>query len=495
MGVVRKILIFLVLTAGIIAVGKLVPRLLPDRSSAPSAPNTGLSPDSLRDTTNALPAVEADTTGGRWHEKLFEPLERMYGLDSKSIKQKRGYWEAVFPKGKPIHEYALAIEEICRAKEITVEQGVELRPINRSVEYLLQSNGQRIKLRASLGNAFMAGSAKLAIVFTGLDSLTETQAAELESAAWDKSLVVNPYNPNPALKKLRFTRPRNELLVELPMEPSSYPYVDPGKHALFIHHSKEDVESILDEDLDSVKQAAGFVSRYGDRAIENQPLLEKFFQYTARKNLAFLDLTGSPRSLARQTAVAQGARSRSLTAYKDSVHIEEELARKAAMAQKTGDAILVLPYTATGFRNLQAALSAEAVRFNEMGLELVTLSSLAAKQDSIASAAESTKPSESEKSAPAPASSARPAASKSGAPKGAASSGKSGGAGTPGGKGKPSAGKSTSTPAAKSAKQAAKAPAKPAGKTPAKPASKEKSSGGKEKAKTGAQAGKKNTAR
>lgn len=387
MGVVRKILIFVVLTAGIILVGRLVPRLLPHHQAPVPVPNSGLVADSLRDSTNALPEAAADTTGGRWHEKLFEPLQRAFQLPAKSIKQKKGFWEVVFPKGKPIHEYALAIETICRTQGIVVELGVELRPANRSVEYLLQSSGQHIKLRASLGSAFMAGSAKLAIVFTELDSLREVQLAALEVAAWDKSLVVNPYSPNQALKKLRFTQARNEILIEMPMEPAAYPYVDPGKHALFIHHGKEDVARILDQDLDSLPHAAGFSSRYGDRAIENQPLLEKFFQYAARKNKVFLDLTGSPRSLARQTAATQSARSRSLIAYKDSIHIEEELARKTAMAQKTGDAILVLPYTVFGFRNLEKALAANAVRFNEMGLELVTLSALMSAPDTVATGA------------------------------------------------------------------------------------------------------------
>jgi polysaccharide deacetylase 2 family uncharacterized protein YibQ len=404
MGVVRKILIFFVLTAGIIAVGKLAPRLLPASHPSPPVPNARLVADSLRDSTNALPEMEADTTGGRWHEKLFEPLQRAFDLSAKSIKQKKGFWEVVFPKGKPIHEYALAIETICRAQGIIVEEGVELRPANRSVEYLLQSNGQRIKLRGSLGSAFMAGSAKLAIIFTELDSLREMQLAALEAAPWEKSLVVNPYSPNPLLRKLRFTQARNEILIDLPMEPSAYPYVDPGKHALFIHHGKDDVARILDEDLDSLPHAAGFASRYGDRAIENLPLLEKFFQYALPKHLAFLDLTGSPRSLARQAAAAQGARSRSFTAFRDSAHIEEELARKAALAQKTGEAVLVLPYTASGFRILDKSLEANAVRFNAMGLELVTFSALVSAPDTLATGAAtpSAPASPSTLSAPAP---------------------------------------------------------------------------------------------
>jgi polysaccharide deacetylase 2 family uncharacterized protein YibQ len=373
MGLIRKILIFTVLTAGIILLGRLAGRLLP-RSPAPAP--VPVATDSLRDSTNALPAVEADTTGGRWHERLFDPLERANGLTPKSLKRKPGYYELTVPKGKPIHEYALEIEKTCRARGIKVLQGAELHPANRSVEYLLESNGQRIKLRASLGTSVLAGAARLAVVFTGMDSLTLGQAQALQDADWDKTLVIDPYNPNPALRALRDGDGRTAILVELPMEPSAYPYVDPGKHALFIHHTKDDVERILGEALDSLPKAVGFASRYGDRAIENQPLLEKLFQFTARRKLLFLDFTGSQRSLARQTAAAQGARSRSLSVFRDSVHLEDELARKVALAQKTGEAVLAVPFTASVFRILSKSLEANAPRFNEMGLELVTLTGL-----------------------------------------------------------------------------------------------------------------------
>src|SRR5690606_10081560 len=163
MDVVRKILIFIVLTAGIIMLGRLAPRILPFGNPEAPPTNSTLAPDSLMDSTNALPTVAEDTTGGLWHEKLFTPLLRAYGLGDKNLKQKRGFWEIVLPKGKPIHEYALQIENTCRANGIIVRQGVELRPSNRSVEYLLESQGHLIKLRASLGTAFIEGSARVAI--------------------------------------------------------------------------------------------------------------------------------------------------------------------------------------------------------------------------------------------------------------------------------------------------------------------------------------------
>jgi polysaccharide deacetylase 2 family uncharacterized protein YibQ len=378
MGAVRKILIFLVLTAGIIMLGRFAGKLLPKRTPATAPAPAGSGSTTPLDSTNALPEVVEDTTGGKWQQKLFIPLLRSYGLPEKHLKPKRGFFEIVFPKGKPIHEYALEIEKLCRQNEITVEQGVELRPSGRSVEYLLQSNGQHIKLRASLGTSSMAGSAKLAVVFIEIDSLGDTRLAALEAAKWSKTLVVNPYSPNTTLKKLRFTSPQNEILLELPMEPASYPFVDPGPHAIYIHQTKEDIGKILAEGFDSLPKAVGFATKFGDRAIENLPLLDNLFQYTAGKGLVFLDLTGSQRSLARQSAAGQGARSRTLVPFRDSLHVDEELTRKAVQAQKTGEAVLVLPYTEAGFRAIENSLAVNADHFEELGLDLVTYSALLA---------------------------------------------------------------------------------------------------------------------
>ncbi len=109
MGLLRKILIFTVLTAGIILLGRLAGRFLPRAGHSPASADAPPDAGGMRDSTNALPAVEADTTGGRWHERLFDPLERAHALGPKSLRHKPGYYEIVFPKARPIHEYALDI--------------------------------------------------------------------------------------------------------------------------------------------------------------------------------------------------------------------------------------------------------------------------------------------------------------------------------------------------------------------------------------------------
>jgi polysaccharide deacetylase 2 family uncharacterized protein YibQ len=136
------------------------------------------------------------------------------------------------------------------------------------------------------------------------------------------------------------------------------------------------VARILAAALDSLPKARGFASKHGDRAIENQPLLDKLFRQTAAKGLIFLDLTGSPRSLTRQVAGGLGARYRLAAVDKDSLGVGEELAHRAALAQKTGEALWVIAWSATGFRLLEKALAEHEVRMAETGLELVTASRL-----------------------------------------------------------------------------------------------------------------------
>lgn len=376
MGVLRKILVFVLITSLLILAGRLAGKYLPPDGSV-----FGREPDpedDLPDSTNALPDLPIDTTGAPWREKLFVPLAKEFSLPDKQIRRRQGYWEIIFPKGKPIHEYALAIENLCLAAGIRVVKGVELRPSNQGVEYHLETGDKVIKLRASLGKAFMAGSARLAIVFTRLDSLTETQLAALEAARWEKTLVVDPHSRNPVLKKIRYTHARNELLAELPMEPSSYPYLNPGQHALFIHHTREDVDRLLAAALDSLPKARGFATKHGDRAIENKPLLDKLFRQTAARNLLFLDLTESPRSLTRQVAGSLGARYRIAAVDKDSLGVGEELAHRAAVAQRTGEALWVIAWSPAAFRRLEKALAEHEGRMAETGLEFVTASRLPA---------------------------------------------------------------------------------------------------------------------
>jgi hypothetical protein len=56
--------------------------------------------------------------------------------------------------------------------------------------------------------------------------------------------------------------------------------------------------------------------------------------------------------------------------------VGEEMAGRAALAQKTGEAVWVIQYSPMAFRNLEKSLAENEGRMLETGLELVTVSRL-----------------------------------------------------------------------------------------------------------------------
>jgi polysaccharide deacetylase 2 family uncharacterized protein YibQ len=138
-----------------------------------------------------------------------------------------------------------------------------------------------------------------------------------------------------------------DVLVELPMEPAAYPVVKPGPRALFIHHTKDEIERILRGRLDENGDAAGFATRLGDRAIEHPGLMDNVMEFVADRGLLFLDLTGSPRSRAPQAAAHAGAIAFSATARDPggAADLKAELERRIPVAKRSGEGIWVLRHT------------------------------------------------------------------------------------------------------------------------------------------------------
>ncbi len=128
--------------------------------------------------------------------------------------------------------------------------------------------------------------------------------------------------------------------------------------------------------LDKAPEAKGFVSRFGDRAIEHKPLLDKLFRTLAYRKLIFIDLTDSPRSQARQTAIAQGAICKTASEHDRLDELEAEFNKKAIAAQKTGEAVMVVKYSPQAFAKLNMLYHDHLERLQTQGIALVKLSEL-----------------------------------------------------------------------------------------------------------------------
>ncbi len=378
MSIYRRIALFAAITGTLLFLGMWVPRFFSadglkiaaiSQSKNPS-PGTvsGKAGEPTRDslTESGLPY---------WQEQFLQNLRETLGIEAASLRQRRGVWQLTLPRGRPLQDYALEIELLARKAGLDRVEGREVRS-NQVAEYGFGLGGAMLYLRLEFGAAYLPGTARLAIVFTGLDSLGESDWATMDKAPWKKNLVINPYSEESRTGALRHRAAHHELILELPMEPTAYPYVNPGKNALYIHFTQEEVDRTLISALEKLPAAKGFVSRFGDRAIEHRPLLEKLFRTLAHRNLLFIDLTESPRSLALQSAVEQGAVCKVAWERKRLDELEAEFNKKTIAAQKTGEAVMVVRYSPRSFAKLNTLYHDHLERLQTQGIALVKLSDM-----------------------------------------------------------------------------------------------------------------------
>ncbi len=326
-----------------------------------------------------LPWLYRDSALSVYRESLLRPLLKQYGLNPGRISRRGGFVEVEFPRGKPLHEYAYGVEALCGSSHIRVLQGEEFDPPQEKVEYHLQvDSGAPFDLRLTLGKNILAGSSRMALVVVSLDSVNDTAAKRLLALPFPLTLAVAAGDSTPVSARWQHLPQDKEALLELPMEPANYPYVRPGPGALFIHYSRSEVEKLLKTKLKTYPAAMGFATTFGDRAIENRPLLENAMGFMASHSLIFLDLTGSPRSLSVPVGLQTGG-----VVY--TAHVQEpdsgekfeaEFLRRCDRAGKTGQGVWVLRYFPGLPILLENLLNKDRDHFQELGLQLSTLSAL-----------------------------------------------------------------------------------------------------------------------
>ncbi len=314
-----------------------------------------------------------------FREPLFLPLARGNGIGPRGIRKRGALIELTFPAGRPIHEYAYELEALSARAGIAVTEGRETG--KDKVEYRLRdAQGHTVAVRLVLGTSALPGSVRIALVITGLGT-----ASDADIAAWLKfSEAVTLVFPDtaPLLARAKAESEsfeiQHDIFVELPMEPSTYPYVKPGPRALFIDFKRDQAEGILRERLEAYPKARGFATTHGDRAIENPQLMASVLDFMASRSLVFLDLTGSPLSQTAALSQKSGAESFSSRVQQSGSesNLDAEIERRLSLAKKSGEGIWVLRH-APGLPALLTRLFVRRTEaFDELGLQWVPLGDL-----------------------------------------------------------------------------------------------------------------------
>jgi polysaccharide deacetylase 2 family uncharacterized protein YibQ len=228
---------------------------------------------------------------------------------------------------------------------------------------------------------------RIAVVLTGLGLASKVTEAAIKELPGGITLSFTPYsrklNQWVALARAN----GHEVMLDLPMEPTSYPDDDPGPQALLTALSARQNLDRLRWTLDRVTGYVGLAGVMGSRFAASKEHMEPVLEELKGRGLLFLDNRASDRSLAAALAgeigVPSAVNDRSLDRVQASrVAIDARLVQVENVARSEGFAVAMgRPYPVTIERLREWAKGLEA-----RGFALAPISALANRQTRIAQA-------------------------------------------------------------------------------------------------------------
>ncbi len=163
-----------------------------------------------------------------------------------------------------------------------------------------------------------------------------------------------------------------ETLLHLPMEPLRYPKQNPGKGAVLLAMSRDDVQRNVRTALDAFPYISGVNNHMGSRITQNAEVMKTVLAEISRRNLFFVDSWTTPESKGWKTAQEMKVPSRKRDIFLDHSlspsSIRLQIRRLIRLARLQGSALAIgHPHEVT-FK----ALRESAAQFRNEGIEVVT---------------------------------------------------------------------------------------------------------------------------
>ena len=171
-------------------------------------------------------------------------------------------------------------------------------------------------------------------------------------------------------------RKGREVMIHIPMEPQSYPAINPGADALLLGQSPEEIRQRFQDFVERVPYAVGGNNHMGSRFTEYREGMEVVLAAMKEAGLFFVDSRTTAQSVAfaeaRRAGVPAAARDLFLDNEQDVEQISREIRKLAVMAGRRGQAVGIChPYAQT-----LEALRREAPYLKQQGIEIVPVSQL-----------------------------------------------------------------------------------------------------------------------
>ncbi|MHC1729785.1 MAG: divergent polysaccharide deacetylase family protein [Syntrophobacteraceae bacterium] len=163
-----------------------------------------------------------------------------------------------------------------------------------------------------------------------------------------------------------------ESLLHLPMEPIRYPKENPGKGAILLSMSRDDIQRNVRTALDASPHISGVNNHMGSRMTQNAEAMKTVLAELKQRDLFFVDSWTTAESkgwkIARELKIPTRKRDIFLDHSLSPVSIRQQIRRLIRMAKIQGTALAIgHPHEAT-LKSLQEA----AAQFRNEGIEVVS---------------------------------------------------------------------------------------------------------------------------
>ncbi len=195
------------------------------------------------------------------------------------------------------------------------------------------------------------GTPRLAIVIAELGFNRETTEAAMRLPA-EVTLSFSPYAPNVADLVAQARQAGHEVMLDLPMEPTTYPADDPGPETLLVASSAVENVQRLEKVLGRAQGYVGVISYMGSRFTTAPDSLRPVLGMLAERGVLFVDgktsATSIAATIAEQLRLPRALNDRFVDNEATRLSIDEGLAALESDALRAGTALGVgRPYPVT----------------------------------------------------------------------------------------------------------------------------------------------------
>lgn len=365
--VVAIIIVLTVLIGGFVyLLPKLSEMQLLDRSKKNE--NSAVDTASVRDT---LP----DTLSFEEKMKIsLAPLDVSY-----SKRKKRQIW--TMGGGETIITYLLYAKRFTErngGKILYMEEIYNLDPsiFQAAKVDILSDKDDTLKLELQVSrNEFKPGASLLAVGFQ-VTTITPELIVAANKLDYPYDLLIPPFGLNDDAYEDLNKFKHAEITLWITMESSKLNRVHNTLRPLRIHHTAEQIETVINDAHNKIPEARGVVSRYGEQAVEHRQLLQAILSPIKQRNLWFMDISMNKLSIVPQTCKDLGLTCKNGSPYNpENSSLDDYIKAKMREAKRSGLAVMILPLTNDAIEKL-SDLSEKAKR---QGTTLINLSTFMKK--------------------------------------------------------------------------------------------------------------------